>query len=319
MSRYLSLNYYNGSLGGLQEKPAGSNDVPSPGGMSSLEHHWSHGLFGPPVTVTDAYAGTGDRYISGSYGNMYIPNAHESLYDDYRGPLSDRTEYTNTRGDPYFWESGGPAMNKGQDLVHHRHNGVVNPMTLPVVQGANMQTSFGRNVVPREGVQAKPSNIGLRTNTVTGTIENFEYAPQSVETNLNEESSIEFINDPQVSAPKPVSKPPLKPVHKHHNHPPQNKTCKKPPPKPSNPDTQKTSDVVLDQKKQQNKTAVILLLLGVLVCIDLWGEFTHVFIEQYLNKGKAVSWVRYAIYAMIATIGVIITVQQSGVKVPVCA
>lgn len=303
MARYLSLNYYNGSLGGLQEKPAGINDMPSPGGMSSLDHHWTHGLFGPPEQVVDAYAGTGDRYIYGNYGNMYIPNAHASIYDDYRGPSTDRTEHTDMHGDPYFWQSGGPATNKGQELIHHSNQ---NPMTPPTIAGANMQSSFGRPVVPREGVQHVPSNI-----------EHFEY-----------ETNVEFIEDPtpppklpQKVASKTPSKTPSKPPSKPPSKAPIKAppTCKKPP-TVSSGDTQKTTDITFDDdKKQKNKTAVILLLIGVLVCIDLWGEFTHVFIAQYLNKGKEVTWVRYAIYAMAATIAIIIVVQQSGVKVPVCA
>ena len=111
--RYLYLDEYDGSLTGLQSNPAGNYDVPSPGGLASTQHHWSRGLFGPPERVTDAYAGTGDRYINGEYGNLYVPASHGNVYNNFRGPHSDRTEHTTMRGDPYYWNEKKSSQTKG--------------------------------------------------------------------------------------------------------------------------------------------------------------------------------------------------------------
>jgi len=318
MKKYLTLNDYDGSLGGILELPSGANDTPSPGGMSSIDHHWTHGLFGYGDRTLDAYEGTGDRYIYGPYGNLYTPNAHASIYDDYRGPSTDRTQHVDLHGDPYFWEYGGPATNKGQELVHHGRT------------QSNMDMSKGRPIVPREGVGFVPSNI-----------EHFQHG----NTDTSTETSIEFIEDPNItttaivplqrefSQQKPSAKPSPNPSPKLPQNtkpittPTGNNTCKKPPHSQNVnsvmkniPDAQKTTEIKLESStEQKNKTALILVLIGVLVCIDLWGEFTHVFIAQYLNKGKDVTWVRYAIYAIIATITIVVVVNQSGVKVPVCA
>jgi hypothetical protein len=111
--RYLYLDEYDGSLTGLQSNPAGNYDVASPGGLASTQHHWSRGLFGPPERVTDAYAGTGDRYINGEYGNLYVPASHGNVYNNFRGPHSDRTEHSTMRGDPYFWNEKKSSQTKG--------------------------------------------------------------------------------------------------------------------------------------------------------------------------------------------------------------
>ena len=310
MSRYLSLNNYNGALGGIQPNPAGPNDTPSPGGLSSIDHHWTHGLFGWPEQVTDAYAGTGDRYIYGSYGNMYTPNAHTDLYADYRGQHTDRTEYRDLHGDPYFWNEG-PATNKGQELVHHsRYSNLTgdnraNPNN-------NMITSQGRPIVPREGVGYVPSNIESRNNSKVE-----HYTPTQQASNV--ETSIEFIDDP-LPSPKSTTKPQTKPSASSApktNSPP--KTCNKPPQhiQPQVIPSHITTNVETDKKKKSS-IVTMLVLVGILVCIDLWGEFTHVFIAQYLNKGKDVTYVRYAIYALVATICVMVAIQYTGTEVPVC-
>jgi hypothetical protein len=47
--------------------------VGSPGGVSSIHHHWTHGFNGRGNTSSDIYAGQGPRYNSGVYGNLYQP------------------------------------------------------------------------------------------------------------------------------------------------------------------------------------------------------------------------------------------------------
>jgi hypothetical protein len=319
MTRYLTLNSYNGALGGIQPNPAGPNDTPSPGGLSSIDHHWTHGLFGWPEQVTDAYAGTGDRYIYGQYGNMYTPNAHTDLYTDYHGPHTDRTEYRDLHGDPYFWNEG-PATNKGQELIHHsRYSNLIGDNK--VNPNHNMIASQGHPIVPREGVGFVSSNIEMGRATNNAIIEHYTPTQQAA----NVETSIEFIDDP-LPSPKPVVKPQAKSSASSApktNSPP--KTCNKPPSRPIEPSRQTqppnnshiTTNVETDKKKKSS-VITMLVLIGVLVCIDLWGEFTHVFIAQYLNKGKDVTYVRYAIYALVATICVIVAIQYTGTEVPVC-
>jgi hypothetical protein len=110
--KYLTMDQFDGSLGGRMPLPAGPYDVSSPGGMSTIQHHWTRGMFGIPERTYDVYAGTGDRYISGVYGNLYQPNAHSYVNDFYYGPDTQKTEYSTLEGDPYFWNNGRGQQKK---------------------------------------------------------------------------------------------------------------------------------------------------------------------------------------------------------------
>lgn len=103
MSKYLNMNQYDGSLGGQQPNPAGRHDVSSPGGLSSIQHHWTHGMFGTPEVSADVYGGTGNRYIAAEYGNLYQPASHGYVHSMYYGPDTQKTEHTTLEGEPYFW------------------------------------------------------------------------------------------------------------------------------------------------------------------------------------------------------------------------
>lgn len=110
--KYLTMNQYDGSLGGLMPNPAGPHDVSSPGGLSDIQHHWTRGMFGIPETTTDVYAGTGDRYIAAEYGNLYQPASHGYVNEFYHGPKSRQTEYVNLEGQPYFWMNTAEYRNQ---------------------------------------------------------------------------------------------------------------------------------------------------------------------------------------------------------------
>jgi len=45
--------------------------VSSPGGVSSIHHHWTKGFDGRGNSSSDIYAGQGPQYISGEYGSLY--------------------------------------------------------------------------------------------------------------------------------------------------------------------------------------------------------------------------------------------------------
>lgn len=121
MARYLSLDRYDGSLTGLQQYPPGQYDVATPGGLSSMQHHWTRGFGGVGDRVSDVFAGTGDRYISGEYGSMYQPNSHSAAHDMYAGPTTAATQRTTLDGNPYYWD----AKQKKSSTREHFTN--VNP------------------------------------------------------------------------------------------------------------------------------------------------------------------------------------------------
>lgn len=140
--RYLNFDQYNGSLGGLQEYPAGPYDVASPGGMSSMYHHPTQGFYGRPERNYDVYAGTGERYISGEYGNLYEPNSHASINDYYGGPQTAQTDNQTLSGDPYYWNNSS----QNPQVVQSNYNLRPNSNNKPDNQKKNLQ-----NTIPNSG------------------------------------------------------------------------------------------------------------------------------------------------------------------------
>lgn len=114
MSKYLSLNYYDGTLEGVQENYFRENGLPvdkylSPGGLSTLKHHWTEGLGGPGDITPDVFVGTGERYPQGVYGNLYVPQSHSAVNQVYKGPHTELTEKATLHGRPYYWDQSTPS------------------------------------------------------------------------------------------------------------------------------------------------------------------------------------------------------------------
>ena len=113
--RYLTLNNYDGSITGLDGMPAGPNDVVSAGGLASIQHHWTQGMGGLGDRTTDVFAGTGERYTAGPYGNLYHPESHGSVHERHYGPHTVDTQQKTLAGQPYHWESKSSKLPIGND------------------------------------------------------------------------------------------------------------------------------------------------------------------------------------------------------------
>jgi len=245
--RYLPLNDYDGSLIGLQSNPAGPYDVPSPGGLASMQHHWSHGLFGPPERVVDVYAGTGDRYIHGEYGNMYVPNSHANVYNNYRGPHSDRTEHSTVRNDPYYWNEKKSSQTKVKSVENF--------------EGSNVELIEDVSQQPKVVV----SKIPHSQKSVVKNIQNSDFTKLTELTKLTDPSFV------SMSEPKGSS-------------------------------------------SSSSKTTIIIVVIFIIICAKLWDETLHSFIVQRLSGGKEISWVRYGIYAVLATILLLTVVHVADIN-----
>jgi hypothetical protein len=124
MSRYLTLDYYNGTLDGVQNNYYGERGLRvdknlSPGGLSTLQHHWTEGLGGPGDITPDVFVGTGDRYKSGVYGNLYIPESHAAVHEVYKGPHTNLTENKTLSGKSYYWKPPKKGQKEGFKPMKH--------------------------------------------------------------------------------------------------------------------------------------------------------------------------------------------------------
>lgn len=114
---YQRFQTYNGSMYGDTPEYQGmeydwevpnNSVVSSPGGVSSVHHHWTKGMYGRGNTSSDIYAGQGDRYISGEYGNMY--QAGQTAAQD-QGYYTDAPDYQYWKNEtPQQYTLGGEQL-----------------------------------------------------------------------------------------------------------------------------------------------------------------------------------------------------------------
>ena len=108
---YQNLNRYDGTMYGDHSQNGYEYDwevpddvvVGSPGGVSSIHHHYTKGFYGRGNTSSDIYAGQGQRYNSGVYGSLY-QSGHTA---------SEALGYYPTGPDPQYWNAGAPPHTSG--------------------------------------------------------------------------------------------------------------------------------------------------------------------------------------------------------------
>jgi len=84
----------------------------SPGGVSDIHHHWTHGMYSHEVNTSDIYGHTAhNQYPTGAYGNMYQPGHTSSVVYNAANPPYD-PEYWNNQAppkEPSVFEPVAPA------------------------------------------------------------------------------------------------------------------------------------------------------------------------------------------------------------------
>lgn len=92
--------------------------VGTPGGVSTIHHHYTKGFDGRGNSSSDIYGGQGDRYISGIYGNLYTsgqtapqdlgyyPKAPDNKY--WNNQTSPQTSYTYSSSNVKNFSSDPP-------------------------------------------------------------------------------------------------------------------------------------------------------------------------------------------------------------------
>lgn len=86
--------------------------VASPGGVSTVHHHYTKGFNGRGNFSTDIYAGQGEQYISGIYGNLYNPGNEAGNALGMYSNLTPAYEYwLNQEPQTYSYNAYNPASN----------------------------------------------------------------------------------------------------------------------------------------------------------------------------------------------------------------
>lgn len=107
-SKYQQISSYTGTLYGNPEHAGLEYDwevpdttiVGSPGGTSSVHHHPTKGFYGRGNTSRDIFAGQGQAYLSGAFGNLY-----ETGHDAFQ-----RMETHVDAPDYQYWQNQEPSQ-----------------------------------------------------------------------------------------------------------------------------------------------------------------------------------------------------------------
>lgn len=142
MTSHQKLTRYSGSLYGEPHYQGIEYDwevpddmvVGSPGGVSTIHHHYTKGFYGRGETSSDVYAGQQQRYNAGEFGNLYQSGSSAPQYMGY---------YT-AAPDYQFWQNEEPSQ-----YSHSRQ-----PEETPV-PGSPVLHGFPKN--GREGFDFDPS------------------------------------------------------------------------------------------------------------------------------------------------------------------
>jgi len=147
MAKHQRLGTYEGSLYGTPRyEPEGIGydfEVPdnlvvaSPGGVSSVHHHWTKGFYGRGNTSSDIYGGQGQRYIAGNYG---------SLYQSGQSAAQDMGMYPEGK-DYKYWLNGQPqqySQEEGMESVWSPNMKMYTPSSMtPASAGTYQETPIG--------------------------------------------------------------------------------------------------------------------------------------------------------------------------------
>lgn len=123
MADHQKMDKYNGGLFGVPQYAGLEYDwevpdnliVASPGGTSTTHHHPTKGFYGRGSgTSSDIYAGQGDRYIDGVYGNLYRSGHQASQTLGVFPPAPTSMAY-RTSGTKQYWQTHTPPPPQSTD------------------------------------------------------------------------------------------------------------------------------------------------------------------------------------------------------------
>jgi len=305
--RYQSFQEIDGSLMGRQANPPGPLDISSPGGLFVNAHGpYFGGMFGPPEQTTDVYSGTGERYISGEYGNLYKPHDHASITDYYNGPQSARTEFTTLGGRPYYWMNMDEEVTKKFVPITDRAN------TLPHGNGKienfeDLELIGGDSPAENPHFPSENIPIGEPNKYMTDPSQSLSLLmrPQ-----IRTSYSYKNIMNPQqnnnysqnIPSSRPITPATIRETRFDEERKSKNIDVI------TNVDT-KISHIEPPKEKHNKKSNTgssstliifVVILIGC-VAFELWTESAKGFLQQNLHKGSKISWTRFLLYAVIAS------------------
>lgn len=296
MSKHQTLGNYEGSLYGQPRyEPDGIGydfEVPdnlvvaTPGGVSTQHHHWTKGFYGRGNTSSDIYAGQGQRYISGEYGNLY--QSGQSSAENY-GMYPAARDYK-------YWMNGAPSQYAQQQGIESVWSPNLKEYT-PDQAGRYQEEAPGLQQLHDEPGQKKVERY-----TRIGEIAHDQ--PQQQD---EEDTGFELIGDESVDV---SNTPPSEP---HDTVASTLFTSADTPTGDTPVDTPTGGTTVI--MPSISPWALFFLFLMAFITFDFWATAGHMFVRQKLHGGKSITWQRAIMYAVLITLAFALMAWLSGVPI----
>jgi hypothetical protein len=280
-SNYQGMESYDGSLAGRQLKDYNSTlqrnpewqgieydwEVPdnqviaSPGGVSSVHHHYTKGFYGKGNMSSDIFAGQGERYTSGLYGNLY-QTGHESSQAYYENPPPDRQYWNNLEPASYSYSQIqkpdlDPYMEMGKDLGDYETS------LIDDYEKKNPINQYSENV--ENYTFDNESNISVGNNM------------------YNDNDDFELISQ----------------ENKYIAIPPDQNGGNSPVEQEDNKIVELSTDFCVGTKVKPWEQLLFLIL--VFVVVAFWADTALLFIRQRFHGGEDPSWEKGVLYSIIVT------------------
>lgn len=322
MANYQQLSKYSGSLYGRPQYDGIEYDwevpdnliVGSPGGVSTIHHHYTKGFDGRGNTSSDVYAGQGQRYNAGVYGNMYqigqeagqnmgyYPAAPDYQFWQNQEP----SQFSYTHSEAATWVPnmriyGQPGAYQGAPGVQKKV-----PITEPHPMAVERYVSgglYGFPQPPAHGYEGYSNGGGPPGGYEDDYDDDGSFGP-SVEMFEGEDDGG---GDFELLQPADVPPPPIQKQLQQIDD---------------------QLDTIEDNQKSMAQKAkdvfliptiapwmLFLFFLLAFIAFDFWAEAGHLFIRQRLHGGATPTWKQALFYAIVITAIFALAIWLAGVPV----
>ncbi len=303
MSNYQSLSSYNDALGGTPKYNGAEYDwevpdnqvISSPGGISSIHHHPTKGFYGRGNTSGDIYAGQGQRYNSGLYGNLYQEGQMSSetlgMYPkppDYRyweNQQSQMSQYPHVNPPIQITETQMKMYGNLNPSIHNYNNSYSSNEPL-------RPDSVGNNISPNNIVHKQMNNMNNMNNVSNGDMV-YDGTNKENYSNVDIETNVDTLK-PSVNLNKGKK-------YEEIAH-----------------------DIDLSIKEKNNKSSLtittkippwvlFLVFLFAFIAFSLWAETGVAFLSQHFHSGGVIPWKRMLVYAIGITLVMAVVMYFLGI------
>lgn len=321
MASYQTFKGYEGSLAGQPRyEPDGIGydyEVPdnlvvaTPGGVSTVHHHWTGGFYGRGNSSADNYAGQGQRYNSGVYGNLYQTGqtaAEEMGYfpgnEDYKYWLNGPPQqYSQEQGVDSIWSPSMTAYaSPSHILPYQRPNATAKANLPPFGEGSKKFTERSGGATEHFDRQSRSHSQAV-IDGVDETLldDSFELMGSAEDVSTDRREATE--RSEASEGPQGQQRP-------------QRATAGSAGTSPN--DQGETIDAkggTIVELPAISPWVLFFLFLMAFITFDFWASAGHLFVKQHLHKGKRLTWQRALVYAILITALFALMAWMAGVPV----